>query len=309
VAERDRIRVAKGDVVGMRIDNAAAAGAGWPHKLQAGERADPHGQSGTPSGVVAFDAGPQTAPAADPDVAHTGHHIRFTAADYPEIGGVLDFASGGQKDALGNAVHTFRTYSLCAMITPAADQAEQAAAELPPAEREAGLRYVIADPTLSDVPRRAMEEELERRLLEAPASTSPGKGTRRKGGASPSKSAVLTPARGTGGGVPGSGSLARTEGADSTRRRGGGKETGRDGGKGQRPGETGTVKGLKAAEGARVPLKTPVMDGRRMPDGERMPKEVAMRESGRLGGTAASLTRPPAPVFADDEGEAEVSRE
>mmetsp|Transcript_33101 Transcript_33101/g.78909 ORF Transcript_33101/g.78909 Transcript_33101/m.78909 type:complete len:166 (+) Transcript_33101:23-520(+) len=57
---------------------------------------------------------------------------------------------------------------------------------------------------------------------------------------------------------------------------------------------------LLQGEGAKAPFKTPVLDGRRLPEGERMPKELEARERLNKAPAGGAAVQIPTPAFHGD---------
>jgi len=165
------------------------------------------------------------------------------------------------------------------------------------------LLYLLGDPTLRGLPRQALEEVREYRLLHP---TKDKNATRRKKVSNPNDSSVASPGK-----AGNSSRIATTnrsmtggassrEGSPSRKTRGGGDASKVLGG-----GDSGKVKGATGkgpamTEGASSPMKVPMLDGRRLPEGERLPKELDQRERGGGGGGASARTGG-LPVFDDED--------
>eukprot|EP00802_Teleaulax_amphioxeia_P005903 Tamp_05907.p1 GENE.Tamp_05907~~Tamp_05907.p1 ORF type:complete len:772 (-),score=126.19 Tamp_05907:439-2754(-) len=310
VVDRDQIEVQKGDYIGYRIDADSKLLSGeWPHRLQAGERVDKNGSAVTPSGVVAFEYHTSENPT-DIDAKHTGHLCRFCTHEYKGIDEILDFNDDHARNHVGITLYNFRVFSLTAVIVPAPDQTPMPQAEVEEAEKEADLLYIINDPTLAPGPKAVLVDLRDERLLQlsAPGMGMATTGRVRKGGAKKGGKPTnnTSPAKMRGGespakGRPGNDSPLRKSGAD-TQGKGATEKTGG-------VSKMASAKKLEVGEGPKTPLPKPVLDGRRLPDSERLPKELEMRERELREGTGPYP--PPVPhktqKDGDDDGEIEES--
>ena len=286
VIDRDQVTVQKGDMIGMRIDSDSKllADAQWPNRLQAGERVDGNGSAVTPSGVVAFEYHTSDDPT-DPNARHGGHLCRYCTHEYLGIGDCLDFNDDHARNHLGITLLCHRLMSIRAIIVPAPDQTPMPQEEVDEAEPEADFLYLIKDPTLAPRPRAVLVELREEKLLELQnpglATTSRvRKGAAKKGGTKPGTN--TSPAKMRGDATPVKGTDSARKGADAK------SKTDK-----YASGKVSTGKKIDVGEGAKTALAKPVLDGRRLPEGERLPKELATRERQGTGPF-------PAPVLHDD---------
>jgi hypothetical protein len=182
--------------------------------------------------------------------------------------------------------------------------------EVEEAEKEAALLYIINDPTLAAGPKAVLTDLREERLLELQnpgmgmATTGRGRKAGAKKGGKPSSNTSPSKLRGsespTGKGRPGPDApVKKPEGkAATTTDKAGGAATQK----------MTTTKKVEVGEGSKTPLPKPVLDGRRLPDNERLPKELEMRERELREGTGPY----PPPMLhttqkeGDDDGEAET---
>lgn len=283
IVDRDQVQVQKGDVIGMRIDSDLhLLEGGWPHRLQAGDRVDKNGTAVTPSGVIAFDYHSSDNPT-DPDAKHGGHLCRYCTHEYLGIDEILDFNDDGARNHVGLTIFCYRLLSIAAVVVPAADQTPMPQVEVEDDDKEAGLLYLINDPVLAPGPKAVLADLREERLLEAnnPAGLATT-GRLRKGaakkGAKPTNN--TTPAKLAGHASPGKGaSSSPTRKADA-------RATDAS------ASAKGSSRKMEVGEGAKAALAKPVLDGRRLPEGERLPKELEMRERELRDGTGPY----PAPV-------------
>ena len=297
IVDRDQVQVQKGDVIGMRIDSDLHLLAGdWPHRLQAGDRVDKNGTAVTPSGVIAFEYHSSENPT-DADAKHGGHLCRYCTHEYLGIDEILDFNDDGARNHVGLTIYCYRILSIAAVIIPAADQTPMPQVEVEEDEKEAGLLYLINDPVLAPGPKAVLADLREERLLEAnnPAGLATT-GRMRKGGAKKGgkPSSNTTPAK-----LRGDASPTKGRAGDSSPTRKGDSKASTDA-----SAKVSTRK-IEVGEGAKAPLAKPVLDGRRLPEGERLPKELEMRERELREGTGPY----PAPIAhedaAGDDGDAE----
>jgi len=307
IVDRDQIEVQKGDLIGYRIDADSKLLAGeWPNRLQAGERVctfskvastvascskctralifenfgqvDKAGSAVTPSGVVAFEYHSSENPT-DMEAKHTGHLCRYSTHEYKGIDDILDFNDDHARNHVGMTVYCYRLFSLAAVIVPAPDQTPMPQEEVEEAEREEALLYIINDPTLAPGPKAVLVDLREERLLELQnpgmgmATTGRGRKAGAKKGGKPSSNTSPAKLRNsespTGKGRPGpDASVKKPDGkAATTTDKAGGAAT-----------QKMITKKVEVGEGSKTPLPKPVLDGRRLPDNERLPKELEMRE-------------------------------
>jgi hypothetical protein len=287
VVDRDQVEVQRGDVIGMRIDSDLHLIPGdWPHRLQAGERVDKSGTAVTPSGVVAFEYHASDNPT-EPDARHGGHLCRYCTHEYMGIDEILDFNDDGARNHVGLTLYSYRILSMAAVIVPAPDQTPMPQVEVEEEEKESRLLYLINDPTLASGPKAVLADLREQRLLEAnnPAGLATT-GRIRKGGAKKGGKPAhnTTPAK-----LRGDASPAKGRGGESPLKKTSGDAKGATDASASGKVSTKTV---EVGEGAKAPLAKPVLDGRRLPEGERLPKELEMRERELREGTGPY----PAPI-------------
>lgn len=244
------------------------------------------------------------------EAKHTGHLCRYCTHEYKGIDDILDFNDDHARNHVGLTVYCYRLFSLAAVIVPAPDQTPMPQEEVEEAEKEAALLYIINDPTLAPGPKAVLTDLREERLLEL---QNPGMGMATTGrvrkagtkkGEKPSSNTSPAKLRGgespTGKGRPGPDAPVKkpdSKTATTTDNKAGGAAT-----------QKMTTKKVEVGEGSKTPLPKPVLDGRRLPDNERLPKELEMRERELREGTGPY----PPPVLhttqeeGDDDGEAKA---
>lgn len=243
----------------------------------------------------------------DMQAQHSGHLCRYCTHEYQGIDDILDFNDDHARNHVGITVYCYRLFSLAAVIEPSPDQTPMPQEEVEEAEKEAELLYIINDPTLAPGPKAVLIDMRDEKLLELQnpgmgmATTGRGRKAGEKKNAKPSSN--TSPAKLRGSESPAKGRpaldapLKKPDGKAATEKAGGTAM------------QKMITKKVEVGQGSKTPLPKPVLDGRRLPDNERLPKELEMRERELREGTGPY----PAPVLhttqkqGDDDGEAEES--